>query len=170
MTDAFMGEIRNFGFNFAPNGWFQCNGQLLPIAQYSALFSLLGTMYGGNGTTNFGLPDLRGRVAISVGQGGGLSSYDQGEVGGTEQVSLTGAQVGPHTHPVSASSSASTKSPSNALPAVNASGSSYGTSADLAMSPTMVGPNNGGQPHENRQPFLVTNFCICSNGIYPSRG
>ena len=93
MSEPFLGEIRNFGFNFAPQGWAQCQGQLLSISQNSALFSLLGTMYGGDGRTTFGLPDLRGRTAISVGQGPGLSSRDQGQVGGGEQVTLTAPQV-----------------------------------------------------------------------------
>lgn len=169
MSEPFLGEIRNFGFNFAPRGWAQCQGQLMSISQNTALFSLLGTMYGGNGQTTFGLPDLRGRTAISVGQGPGLSSYDQGQVGGEEQVTLTAPQVAPHSHGVTASSQAASKSPADSLPAYTASAASYGGATDLAMNPAMIQPNTGGQPHDNMQPYLVTNWCIATEGIYPSR-
>ena len=169
MSEPFLGEIRNFGFNFAPQGWAQCQGQLLSISQNSALFSLLGTMYGGDGRTTFGLPDLRGRTAISVGQGPGLSDYVQGQVGGEEQVTLTASQVAPHTHSVTASSQAASKSPANSLPAYTADASTYGGATDLTMSPNMIKPNPGGQPHDNMPPYLVTNLCIALEGIYPSR-
>lgn len=169
MSEPFMGEIRNFGFNFAPQGWAQCQGQLLSISQNTALFSLLGTMYGGDGRTTFALPDLRGRAVISVGQGPGLSNRSQGEVGGEEQVTLTGPQVAAHTHPAAGSSTATGKSPAGSVPAFTAGGSSYGTTTDLTMSPAMVGPNSGGQPHDNMPPYLVTNWCIALQGIYPSR-
>lgn len=169
MSEPFIGEIRNFGFNFAPRGWTLCQGQQLPISQYSALFSLLGTMYGGNGVTTFGVPDLRGRTAISFGQGPGLSNRSQGEAAGTEQVTLTSQQVAPHTHGVTASSTAAGKSPADSVPAFTASASSYGTGTDLTMSAAMVKPNPGGQPHDNMPPYLVTNWCIALDGIYPSR-
>ena len=170
MSEPFLGEIRNFGFNFAPQGWALCQGQLMSISANTALFSLLGTMYGGDGRTTFGLPDLRGRTAISFGQGPGLTNRTQGETAGSEQVTLTAGQVAPHTHPVAGSSSATAKSPANAVPAFTAAGSSYGTTTDLTMSPAMVGPNSGGQPHDNMQPYQVTNWCIALEGIYPSRG
>lgn len=169
MTDPFLGEIRNFAFNFAPRGWAQCQGQTLSISQNTALFSLLGTMYGGDGRTTFALPDLRGRVSIAPGQGPGLTPRSQGETGGSEAVTLTSAEIAPHTHQVAASSAASSKNPSNGLPAYTAADSSYGTNGDIAMSPSMIRPNSGGQPHENMQPYLVTNWCIAIEGIYPSR-
>lgn len=168
--EPFMGELRLFGFNFAPQGWAMCQGQSLPIAQYTALFSLLGTTYGGDGQTTFNLPDLRGRTPIGFGQGAGLSAYSQGEVGGQEQVTLLAAQLPAHNHTVAASSITTGKNPSNAIPAVTPDGASYGTTGDLSMSPTMVGGGGGGQPHENRQPYLALNWCIALQGVYPSRG
>ncbi|HEY5979367.1 MAG TPA: tail fiber protein [Microlunatus sp.] len=168
MSEPFLGEIRNFGFNFAPRGWAQCQGQLMSISQNTALFSLLGTMYGGNGQTTFGLPDLRGRTVISVGQGPGLSNRTQGELAGSEQVTLNAAQIAPHTHGVTASSQASSKSPANAVPAY-ADASPYGGGTDLTMNPDMIKPNSGGQPHDNMSPYLVMNYCIATEGIYPSR-
>jgi microcystin-dependent protein len=168
MSEPFLGMIAIFGFNFAPRGWAFCNGQILPIAQNTALFALLGTTYGGNGQTTFGLPDLRGRAPVHFGQGPGLSSYDLGQQGGTETVTLTGAQTGPHTHGVSASNAPTSKSPSGNLPA-NFGTVAYGSSADLSMSPAMVQPNTGGQPHNNIQPYLAINFCIAIEGIFPSR-
>jgi microcystin-dependent protein len=169
MTEPFLGEIRNFGFNFAPRGWATCQGQLLAISTNTALFSLLGTTYGGNGQTTFSLPDLRGRAPIGVGQGPGLTDRVQGEMGGVENVTLTAPQVAPHSHGVAASSAAASKSPANAYPAFTAAGSSYGTTADMAMNPGMVTPNSGGQPHENMQPDLGSNWCIALEGIFPSR-
>lgn len=169
MTEPYLGELRCFGFNFAPRGWAQCQGQLLSIAQNSALFSLLGTMYGGNGQTTFGLPDLRGRSAISSGQGPGLSSYEQGEVAGAESVTLTAQQVAAHVHGVAAATDATAKNPSGALPGFTASEASYSATASVVMNPGMVLPNTGGQPHENRPPFLVLNWCIALEGIFPSR-
>ena len=170
MSEPFLGEIRAFGFNFAPQGWALCQGQTRSISQNSALFSLLGTMYGGDGRVTFGLPDLRGRTAISFGQGPGLSNRTQGELAGEEQVTLNAGQIPPHTHSVTASSTAASKSPANSLPAFTATGSSYGGEPDLTMSPAMIGPNpGGGQPHDNMPPYLVINYCIATEGIYPSR-
>ena len=163
-------QIRQlFGFNFAPTGWAFCNGQLLPISQNTALFSLLGTMYGGNGQTTFALPDLRGRAPLAFGQGPGLADRDQGEVGGVETVTLTAATLAPHGLTVGASSAATTKNPSDAVPSVTASGSAYGTTTDLVMSPSMIGGGGSGQPHENMPPYLVLNWCIALEGIFPSR-
>lgn len=167
--EPFVGQISLFGFNFAPRGWALCQGQLLPIAQNTALFSLLGTTYGGDGRTTFALPDLRGRMPIGFGQGPGLSQYVQGQVGGQEQVTLQAAQLPAHNHAVAASSATTGKNPSNAIPAVTPDGASYGTTADMSMSPTMVGGGGAGQPHENRQPYLALNWCIALDGIYPSR-
>ncbi|HEU4546070.1 MAG TPA: tail fiber protein [Microlunatus sp.] len=169
MSEPFLGEIRAFGFNFAPQGWALCQGQTMSISQNSALFSLLGTMYGGDGRVTFGLPDLRGRTAISFGQGPGLSNRTQGELAGEEQVTLNAGQIAPHTHGVTASSQASGKSPSNSVPAYTADSSSYGGATDLTMNPVMIKPNAGGQPHDNMPPYLVINYCIATEGIYPSR-
>lgn len=169
MSDPFIGEIRNFGFSFAPTGWAQCWGQLMSISQNTALFSLLGTMYGGDGRTTFGLPDLRGRTSISLGQGPGLTGRDQGEVGGEEQVTLNPQQLPAHNHSVGAASSAASKNPANAVPGFTSGGSSYAATADVTMSPQMVGGGGNGQPHDNMQPYLVTNWCIATEGIYPSR-
>lgn len=169
MTDPYLGEIRPFGFSFAPAGWALCQGQLLSIAQNTALFSLLGTQYGGDGTTTFALPDLRGRVPIGFGQGPGLPNHIQGETGGAEAVTLTSAQTPAHHHPVAAASNATTKNPSGAVPAFTTAASSYGTTADLTMSPTMTASSGGNQPHDNMQPYLVTNWCIALQGVYPPR-
>ncbi len=169
MTEPFLGELRLFPYTFAPRGWAFCQGQLLPIAQNTALFSLLGTTYGGNGQTTFALPDLRGRAPISAGQGSGLSPYTLGEVGGTETVTLINNQMPQHSHGVAAASVPTTKNPNNALPSFTAAGSSYGTAADLSMSPSMLGTAGGSQPHQNMQPFLVLNWCIALEGIFPSR-
>lgn len=167
--DPFIGEIRCFGFNFAPIGWALCQGQLMSISQNTALFSLLGTMYGGDGRTTFGLPDLRGRTPMGMGQGPGLSQRDQGEQAGTETVTLVQGQLPAHNHSVAASSSATAKSPAAALPAYTGDAATYGTAGDMAMSPTMVGGGGGGQPHDNLQPYLVLNWCIATEGVFPSR-
>ncbi|MGV1009147.1 MAG: phage tail protein [Dermatophilaceae bacterium] len=170
MSDQYIGEIRLFGFTYPPNGWAQCNGQLLSIQTNTALFSLLGTTYGGNGQTTFALPDLRGRVPVGSGQGPGLSPYDQGQLGGTERVTLTTGQMPMHNHVVAAASSATDKNPSGALPAFTAAGASYGTTADLTMSPTMTGQMGGNGAHPNVPPYLALNWCIALVGEYPSRG
>ena len=170
MADQYMGEIRNFGFAFAPKGWLACRGTLLPISQYQGLFSLLGTTYGGDGVSTFAVPDLQGRVSMGAGQGTGLSDRVQGEAGGEEQVTLTPDQVAPHQHYVAGSAEASSKSPAGATPAYTATGNSYGTSDDLVMSPAMVQLNDGGLPHDNMPPYLVTNWCIALTGEFPGPG
>lgn len=167
--EPFIGQIQLFGFGWAPVGWALCNGQLLSISSNTALFSLLGTTYGGNGQTTFALPDLRGRVPVGQGQGPGLSNVDLGEQAGVESVSLNGNQNGQHNHPVSGSATASSKSPSNAVPAFTGAGSSYGTADGTTMAAGMVQPTGQGQPHENRQPYLGACYCIAVEGIYPSR-
>lgn len=164
MSDPFIGEIQVFPFGFAPRGWAQCNGQLLPINQYQTLFSLLGTMYGGNGQTNFALPDLRGRVPLSVGAG-----LTQGERGGEEMHTLSVYELPAHTHAAIASSTPpSTPSPSGAAWA-NMGADAYAASANVQMAGNAIAPTGGGQPHENRSPYLTLNFCIALVGIYPSR-
>ena len=176
----FLGQITLFPYNFAPNGWALCEGQLLPISQYTALFSLLGTQFGGDGRTNFALPDLRGRAAIGQGQGPGLSPYAIGETQGAEQVTLTTATVPAHSHAFPAfASSATTNAPNGALPAEgHGSGrgggfavntySASGTAVSLAAG--QVAPAaGGGQPHSNLQPYLTLNWCIALQGVFPAR-
>jgi microcystin-dependent protein len=168
--DSFVGEIKLVPYNFAPTGFALCNGQLLPIAQNTALFSLLGTMYGGNGISTFALPDLRGRVAISAGQGQGLSPRDQGEVGGSESVTLLPQEMPAHNHLVNVSAT-----PGTAIVAAgnHLNGSTYGPAyspnSDAAMPASTIGNTGGGQPHENRQPYLTMNYIIALQGIFPQR-
>ncbi|HEX4119228.1 MAG TPA: tail fiber protein [Verrucomicrobiae bacterium] len=161
-----------FGFNFTPEGWAMCNGQLLPIEQNQALFALIGTYYGGNGTTNFALPNLQSRVPIHQGTGIGLSPYEIGELTGTETVTLTINQIPAHTHPVGCSSGGGTvASPANAYPAVESTGTSldYSSSTNATMNPLMNGGAGGSQSHTNIQPVLCVNFCIALQGIFPTR-
>ncbi len=176
MSYTFLGEIRVFPYNFAPSGWALCNGQLLPIAQYSALFSLIGTFYGGNGTSNFALPNLEGRVAIHAGQGAGLQSYTQGEQGGGVTVTLPAVQMPSHVHSVMAEPVPGTvASPAGALWAEpNVGRAQVPTYSNVTASPLQLNANTfaaagGGQPHENEPPLLVFNFCIALQGIFPAR-
>ncbi|MGC4119708.1 MAG: tail fiber protein [Myxococcales bacterium] len=165
MAEPFIGQIIIAGFNFAPRGYAFCNGQLLSIAQNTALFSLLGTTYGGNGQTTFALPNLQGRVPIHQGQGQGLNNRTLGEMSGTESATLLSSNLPFHTHPMTGSSSqALADSPASAAPAV---GGAYGMPADTAMAPTGgAGSNN---PFSIMPPYLVLNFCIAIQGIFPSR-
>lgn len=172
MSEPFLGQLLLVPYNFAPRGWAFCNGQILPIAQNTALFSLLGTTYGGNGQTTFALPDLRGRCALSAGQGPGLSSYDLGQVSGQETVTLTVNTMPAHNHaPLTIQASAGTKL--NAVPANNNLGGAmiYTNAAlDSTLTPGGSTGNTGGsQPHNNMQPYLVLNYCIALEGIFPSR-
>lgn len=166
--DPFIGQLMCVGFNYAPVGWAQCNGQLMSIAQNTALFSLLGTMYGGDGVTTFGLPDLRGRVPVSFGQGPGLQNYTQGQMAGSETVTLLSQQIPAHTHTVMGSNAeAGSTQPLDSVPAA---GGSYAATPNTAMSAAMIPASGGGnQPHENRQPFTVLNWIIATEGVYPSR-
>ena len=164
MAEPFLGEIRAFGFNFAPRGWAMCNGQILSIAQNTALFSLLGTTYGGNGQTTFGLPDLRGRVPIHLGQGPGLSSKDLGEQGGQEAQTLSVNDARTRTPSRRRAASKTRTGPETRCPR----GAVYAGSGDgSVMDPTTT--TGGSQPHNNMQPYLVLNYCIAIEGIYPSR-
>jgi len=167
-VDPFIGQIILVPYNFAPQGWALCNGQLLPIAQNTALFSLLGTTYGGDGVTTFALPDLRGRVPISAGQGPGLQPYALGQEGGEETVTLNTNQIPAHSHAVYANSTHSNSDqPANNFPGASAH---FQTSTDgTKMNPGMIGQTGGSQPHDNRQPYLTLNYCIALQGIYPSR-
>ena len=172
MSEPFIGEIRIFAFNFAPNGWAFCDGQLLPINQYQALFSLLGTFYGGDGRTNFALPNLQSRVPLQMGQGAGLSNYVLGQSGGLEQVTLSVAELPSHNHPLLCETSGgNTQTPQNSFLAVDASGLTalYSTSENATMSPLAIGNNGQNQPHPNVQPYLALNFCIALIGIFPTR-
>jgi len=170
MADPFLAEIRVFPYNFAPAGWQPCEGQLLPISQNTALFSLLGTTYGGDGRSTFALPDLRGRFPMGVGQGPGLSDRDIGEQVGSETVSLTTAQMPLHNHGLRATSTANTSNPSGAaLANVATSGPAYRTPGVLVASGSSLASAGGNQPHENRQPALALTFCIATQGIFPPR-
>ena len=169
MSEPFLGEIRIFAGNFAPRGWAFCNGQILAISTNTALFSLLGTTYGGNGQNTFALPNLQSRIPVHAGQAPGLSLYDLGEAGGEEGVTLTAAQMPAHAHPLNASTKApSSRSPVGNLPGA-ATHSVYSNQSTVAMSPQAISPTGGSQPHENRQPFLAVNFIIALTGIFPSR-
>ena len=172
MSEPFLGQIMAVGFNFAPRGWAMCSGQILSIAQNTALFSLLGTMYGGNGQTTFALPDLRGRVPIHLGQGPGLTSRSQGEVGGEENHTLLSSEMPMHKHSLDVSTSPSTSD----LPAANAvlgrsvrSNNFIGVAPNASLAPAAIGFAGSGQPHNNMPPYLVVNYVICLEGIFPSR-
>ena len=172
MDSPFLAMIMLWAGNFAPRGWLLCNGQILSIAQNTALFSLMGTTYGGNGTTTFALPDLRGRVPIHWGQGPGLNNYVWGEMAGSETTTLLVSNLPAHTHQLRATSDAgSTSAPSNAYPAnTGALDKEYGPAGSLvAMNPGTIGPTGGGQPVDNLPPYLVMTYCIATQGIFPSR-
>jgi microcystin-dependent protein len=171
MSNPFLGEIRIFGGNFAPRGWAFCNGQLIPISQNTALFSLLGTFYGGDGRSTFGLPDLQGRFPMHWGQGPGLSLHDLGEQGGADTVTVLASQMPPHTHPMNASTqAATTRTPSpGVVPASPTGAPVYAPANDLLPLADAVVAQGGGQPHENRSPYLALSFIIAMQGIYPAR-
>lgn len=178
--EPFLGQVSIFACNFAPSGWALCEGQLLPISQYTALFSLLGTNFGGNGVNTFGLPDLRGRAPFGMGQGVGLSPYAIGEVGGDEGVSIDATTYPAHSHALNAATgTAASNAPAGAVEAEGQTGGRGGT-ADLALysaagtrtplAPAALTAAAGGSgPHNNRQPYLALNFCIALRGIYPPR-
>jgi len=168
MADTpYLSEIKIFSFNFPPKGWAFCNGQLLPINQNQALFSLLGTTYGGNGQTTFGLPDLRGRVPMHVGSG-----FVQGQMAGTEGQTLNVSQIPAHTHQINAATATVNQPyPSGNLWATGGTQPAYSASptAGALMSPGSITNTGGSQPHENRAPFLTLNMSIALTGIFPSR-
>jgi microcystin-dependent protein len=162
----FIGEIDLFPFNFAPKGWALCDGQLLPISQNTALFSLLGTTYGGDGKTTFALPDLQGMVAMGADQGPGLSVRDLGETGGTEMVTLAPNEMPSHVHTLSCDvDQATSASPATALPATSET-DLYHSAATTNQPLTAAG---GSQPHQNMQPYLTLNYCIALQGVFPPR-
>jgi len=173
MTDQYLGEIRTFGFNFAPIGWAQCNGQIMAISQNTALFSLLGTNFGGNGTSNFGLPNLQGNVPMHWGQGAGLSPYSIGETAGETMITLTSGQMASHNHAVQAAEGTATNTPGTGAWLGRAEPADFYTntgSPTVHLAQGAIGLTGGGQPHPNQQPYLVVNFCIALNGVYPPRG
>jgi microcystin-dependent protein len=177
MSEPYIGQIILFAGNFAPKGWAFCEGQILSIAQNTALFSILGTTYGGNGQTTFALPDLRGRVPIQPGQGPGLSPYTLGEMSGVENVNLLITQIPAHNHMLEASGAqGDSPSPSGAVPAVTVDPNSqqplnsYASTPNTTMAPASVSLVGGSQPHTNVQPYLAINFIIATEGIFPSRG
>jgi microcystin-dependent protein len=177
MTDPFIAEIRIMACSYAPYGWALCNGQLLPIPQYTALFSLLGTRFGGDGRTSFGLPDLQGAAPMNWGQGPGLSPHELGELGGAPAVTLTPASVPSHSHALQASgheANLPNPGPQNSLarstPAYIYKVPDAATQTAALAPGVMGGPvTGGGQPHNNMMPFLTLNFCIALQGIFPPR-
>ena len=164
MSDQYLSEIRMFGFGFAPRGWLMCNGQTLAISQYQAVFALIGTTYGGNGSTTFALPNLQGSVPMHYGNGiviGGKS--------GSADVTLLPQQMPLHTHTVRANTTANATAPSNTAVPGGGGPQGYGASPNTAMNSHIVGLVGNNSPHSNMQPYLVLNFCISMTGIFPSR-
>lgn len=172
MADPFVAEIRIFPFNFAPKGWAWCDGQILPLSQNTALFSLLGTTYGGDGKSNFALPNMQGNAPIHAGQGSGLSLYDLGQMGGTETVTLLQSEIPAHSHNIMASTApADTNPPSPTVVIAQSTGTNaYSSNASNAfMSFNTLTPQGGGQPHNNLMPYLTFYFCIALQGVFPPR-
>jgi len=174
MSDPFVAEIRMFGFSFAPKGWAQCNGQLLPISQNTALFSLLGTFYGGDGKSTFALPDLQASSPMFWGQGSGLGLYDLGQQGGSEFITLLTSEIPIHTHVLRGDANvAETPDPSQNSLARATSINAYQTVSNanlVGMAFQAVGIAGGDSPHNNMQPYLTVNFCIAMQGVFPPRG
>jgi microcystin-dependent protein len=173
MSDPFMAEIRIFGFSFAPKGWAFCNGQLMPISQNTALFSLLGTTYGGDGKSTFALPDLQGSAPMQPGQGQGLSPRSLGEMSGVESITLLQSEIPVHTHTLAAHEldlgELNAPAPNRCL-AKSANATPYTAAANLVqMAPQALPPAGGGLPHDNMQPYLTLNFCIALQGVWPPR-
>jgi len=173
MADQFVGEIRPFPYNFAPIGWALCNGQIMAISQNTALFSLIGTYYGGNGTSTFALPNLQGQIAVGQGQAPGLSAYTIGETIGAETVTLLATQMPAHTHTLPASATAgriAAPSPAVVLGATGrGSPEVYSSAQNGTMSAVAQSNVGGSQPHNNIMPYLAISYCIALTGIFPTR-
>ena len=171
MADPFVAEIRIFPFNFAPKGWAWCDGQLMPLSQNTALFSLLGTTYGGDGKSNFALPDLQGRAPMHPGQGPGLSLHDLGETGGSETVTLLESEIPAHAHTMMASTQVALENNPAAQNVASGDGVNlFAPAANLAsMAPESLAPAGGDQPHNNLMPYLTFYFCIALQGVFPPR-
>ena len=171
--DPFVAEIRIFPFNFAPKGWAFCDGQILPLSQNTALFSLLGTTYGGDGKSNFALPNMQGNAPMHPGQGPGLSLHDLGETGGSETVTLLESEIPAHSHQVrvvAGEVGALRVAAASALARTTAGGFTYSTpSSVLSLAPEVLPPAGGDQPHNNMQPYLTLNFNIALQGVFPPR-
>ncbi|MCW2758589.1 MAG: phage tail protein [Nocardioidaceae bacterium] len=169
MSDPYIGEIRMFGGNFAPNGWLFCQGQLVPISDYDTLFNLIGTTYGGDGQETFALPNLASRIPVHQGSLPGGHTYQLGETGGLEEVTISSNQMPAHHHvPPASSSPGRTTSPNNAYWAGSSDGLYTSSAPDVSMAPTALATAGGNQPHDNMPPYLVVNFIISMYGIYPS--
>jgi len=170
--DPFVAEIRIFPFNFAPKGWAFCDGQILPLSQNTALFSLLGTTYGGDGKSNFALPNMQGNAPMHPGQGPGLSLHDLGETGGSETVTLLESEIPAHSHALRADildiADTNVVSP-NASYALSSGGTLYQAAGNAILADVALAPAGGDQPHNNLQPYLTLNFCIALQGVYPPR-
>jgi microcystin-dependent protein len=175
MTTPFLGEIRLLPYNFAPLGWLDCDGSLLAISQYDALYTLLGTTYGGDGVNTFALPDLRGRVPLHQGTGIGLTTRTMGELAGSESVTLLATQMAAHTHGITVTSGnadAATPAATNELGQLNNDTLYTSDTAGLQslnVASTMIAPDGGSQPHDNLMPTLTVRYCIAVEGIYPSQ-
>jgi microcystin-dependent protein len=174
MSQPYVGQVIAVGFNFAPINWALCNGQVLPISQYQELYAVIGTTYGGDGLNTFALPDLRGRVVVGAGQGPGLQTYVQGQMAGTEEVTLNANQIAAHSHALMATTAAGLVATpgTTVVPGATSAGddvySNAGASTTLAPGAVSVAPG-GGLPHENRQPHNVVNYIIALYGIFPSQ-
>jgi microcystin-dependent protein len=172
VSDPFVAEIRIFPFNFAPRGWAFCDGQLMPISQNTALFSLLGTTYGGDGKSNFALPNMQGNAPMHPNQGPGLSPHSLGETGGSTTVTLLQTQMPAHTHFLTAHTQdpadTNVVSP-NASLAASSNGTLYQDTQNATLAVVAIGPVGGSVPHNNLQPYLTLNFCIALQGVYPAR-
>jgi microcystin-dependent protein len=175
MGQPFVGEIRMFGGNFPPNGWMFCEGQLLAISEFETLFNLIGTTYGGDGQTNFALPDLRGRLPVHLGTNAGIT-FQIGELAGVEQVTLTTQQIPQHFHLLQATAAGPQLSPAGANPATEQSANQPGvmqygasTGAGTTLHQSTILPTGGSQPHDNMQPYLCVSFIISMFGVFPSQ-
>jgi microcystin-dependent protein len=174
MSEGYIGEIRAYGFNFAPYNWMFCNGQLLPISSYTALFSIIGTTFGGNGTTNFALPNLQGQIPMHWGTG--PSNTVLGQVQGQPTVTLTTQQIPTHTHTATAATGTGSERTASPGPTSylgeSAPGEAWSSASPTIgpqFAPNAISTAGGSIPHNNMQPFLVLNFCICFNGVFPTR-